>query len=35
MSDSIPYDPTHPVYEVHAVIAPAEGEFYVRDGEDE
>lgn len=29
---NVPYDPTHPVYEVEAVIVPAKGEFFVRDG---
>lgn len=27
-----PYDPTHPVYEIEAVLVPFKGEFLVRDG---
>lgn len=30
---SLPYDPTHPVFEVEAVLVPVEGTFLVRDGE--
>lgn len=30
---SIPYDPTHPAYEIEAVLVPVEGDFLVRDGE--
>jgi hypothetical protein len=31
--DSIPYDPTHPVYEIEAVLVPVKGDFLVQDGE--
>jgi hypothetical protein len=31
MSD-VPYDPTHPVYEIEVVFVPAKGEFLIRDG---
>ncbi|MEU9259031.1 hypothetical protein AB0D68_11160 [Streptomyces sp. NPDC048212] len=30
--DNVPYDPTHPVYEIEAVIVPAKGKFLVQDG---
>lgn len=29
---NIPYDPTHPVYEIEAVLVPTEGEFLVLNG---
>jgi hypothetical protein len=30
---NLPYDPTHPVYEIEAVLVPVKGEFLVLNGE--
>lgn len=30
---NLPYDPTHPVYEIEAVLVPVKGDFLIRDGE--